>query len=56
MMMRLWFMYIEGNVIDGNAINDHARSWMSYGSCDILAVACLVIQSSLERIQRVSST
>jgi hypothetical protein len=54
-MMRLWFMYIDGNVIDGNVINDHARFWISYGSCDVLAVACLDVQSSSERIQRVSS-
>ena len=36
--MRLWFMYTLGNVI-----NDHARLWMFFGNCDVLAIAWLIV-------------
>jgi hypothetical protein len=40
-MMRIWFMYIDGNVI-----NDHASLCLFHGNCDIPAVACLVVPAS----------
>ena len=27
----------------GKRNNDHARLWMFFGNCDVLAIACLIV-------------